>query len=71
MYKRQLDDVIIGQLEAKRKKVDVHFYYTPRILSNQTFIFDPEQMCSWWHEGFEKGVNSTPETHCLEYHMKA
>ena len=65
-----LDDLIIGQLEAKRNKVDLNFYYTPRVLSNQTFIFDPEQMSSWWEEGFEKGKGGTPKTHCIAFHKK-
>ena len=65
-----IDDLTIGQLEAASRNVDIHFYYTPRILSNKTFIFDPEQMKSWWLEGHEKGKNSIPETHCVLYRDK-
>lgn len=65
-----LDDLMIGQLAATHRKVDIHFYYTPRVLSNQTFIFDPEQMSSWWSEGYEKGKTATPKKHCIEYHKR-
>ncbi len=60
-----LDDITIGQLEALNKSVDIHFYYTPRILSEQVFVFDPEQMTNWWSEGYEIGENSTPKIHCV------
>lgn len=47
------DDIIIGNLEARDKKVDLNFYYTPRLLTEQSFVFDPEQMNAWWEEGFQ------------------
>ncbi len=65
-----IDDLMIGQLEAKHRKVDIHFYYTPRILSNHTFVFDPEQMSKWWAEGLKKGENSAPKMHCVKYHER-
>jgi predicted patatin/cPLA2 family phospholipase len=61
-----LDDITIGQLEAINKSVDIHFYFTPRILSEQVFVFDPEQMTNWWSEGYVKGENSTPKIHCVK-----
>jgi len=65
-----LDDLTIGKLEAKHCKVDINYYYTPRILSDQVFIFDSEQMSDWWEEGLEVGKISTPATQCLHYKMK-
>ncbi len=47
------DDQIIGKLEAMAKKVALQFYYTPRLLTEQSFIFDPEQMKTWWEEGYQ------------------
>jgi len=61
-----LDDITIGQLAAKNGNVDINFYYTPRILSEQVFVFDPEQMTSWWSEGYEIGENTTPRFHCVK-----
>lgn len=61
-----LDDLVIGQLEANKNNVDIHFYYTPRILSKHTFIFDPEQMSNWWEEGFLKGKAIIPRSHCIK-----
>lgn len=64
-----LDDLTIGKLEAKHCKVDINYYYTPRILSDQVFIFDPDQMSNWWNEGHEVAKISTPATQCLHYKM--
>ncbi|MCB0707638.1 MAG: patatin-like phospholipase family protein [Saprospiraceae bacterium] len=47
------DDITIGQLAAANKKVKIQFYYTPRLLAEQAFIFDPEQLNAWWEEGYE------------------
>lgn len=65
-----LDDLLIGQLEAKDRQVDINYYYTPRILSDQVFIFDPEQMSDWWKEGRAMGKKSTPATQCLRFKEK-
>ena len=65
-----LDDLMIGQLEARHYKVDIQFYYTPRVLSDQIFIFDPEQMSNWWSEGYKIGRTSTPAMHCVAYKEK-
>lgn len=62
-----LDDLLIGQLEAKDRQVDINYYYTPRILSDQVFIFDPEQMSEWWKEGRAMGQKSTPAMQCLKF----
>lgn len=48
-----VDDLTIGKLAAANQQVDINFYYTPRILTEHSFIFDPEQMREWWKEGFE------------------
>ncbi|RMG27645.1 MAG: patatin-like phospholipase family protein [Bacteroidetes bacterium] len=61
-----LDDLLIGQLEAAHKRVDMQFYHTPRILTGQNFIFDPVLLKAWWEEGYEVALKSTPKTHCLK-----
>ncbi len=60
------DDIIIGNLEANTKKVDLDFYYTPRLLTEQSFIFDPVQMAAWWEEGYQVFQEERkPVTHAL------
>jgi len=61
-----VDDITIGQLEAKQRNVDIQFYYTPRVLSEQVFIFDPEQMTEWWEEGYAIGESTAPRFHCVK-----
>ena len=61
-----VDDITIGQLEAKQRNVDIQFYYTPRVLSEQVFIFDPEQMTEWWNEGYAIGESTAPRFHCVK-----
>lgn len=59
------DDLAIGQLEASSRKVDIHLFHTPRILTEQSFIFDPVRMKAWWEEGYETAKNAQPDRHCL------
>ena len=61
-----LDDITIGRLAAEGRDVDINFYYTPRILSDQIFMFDPEQMTDWWAEGYHIGESTTPRFHCVK-----
>ena len=59
------DDLIIGKLEALTRKVALHFYYTPRLLTEQSFIFDPGQMAAWWDEGYQLFQVKTPQVQIL------
>ncbi|MDO8366057.1 MAG: patatin-like phospholipase family protein [Saprospiraceae bacterium] len=54
------DDQIIGNLAALAQKVALHFYYTPRLLTEQSFIFDPVQMHAWWAEGYQLFQSEKP-----------
>lgn len=48
------DDVLIGHLQSiYNKDVKVNFIFTPRVLTNHAFFFDPQQMREWWKEGLE------------------
>lgn len=48
------DDILIGHLQSiYNDDIHVRFFFTPRILTDYSFYFDPEQMKSWWKEGFE------------------
>ncbi len=48
------DDILIGHLEGIfNRDVNVNFIFTPRILTEYSFYFDPKQMRTWWEEGYE------------------
>lgn len=47
------DDIQIASLNAKDNDVILNIYYTPRILTNNPFVFDKDLMTGWWAEGFE------------------
>lgn len=46
------DDIFIGNMESIYNDVFMRFYYTPRILTENSFVFNPEEMSAWWDEGF-------------------
>lgn len=47
------DDVYIGQLESiYNPSIKFRFFYTPRVLTEQSFWFEPTEMKAWWEEGF-------------------
>lgn len=62
-----LDDLMIGRLEAKYKKVDIYYHHTPRILTEQNFIFDPQQLTQWWLEGRQIAADTMPAKQCIEF----
>ena len=48
------NDLYIGHLQSVYdKKVNVNFIFTPRVLTEYSFIFDPDEMTAWWEEGIE------------------
>lgn len=48
------DDIRIGHLESiYNDDLHVRFFFTPRVLTEYSFYFDPEQMKPWWEEGYE------------------
>lgn len=47
-----LDDLNLGRLESMRRNVKLNCFYTPRLLTENSFIFDAEQMAGWWNEGY-------------------
>jgi len=52
-YQMGRHDILIGHLESiYNKDVKVNFIFCPRELTEYSFYFDPEQMRSWWHEGY-------------------
>jgi NTE family protein len=46
-------NVEIAQLEANKKDVKINIIYTPYRLTENSLVFDKEQMLKWWEEGYE------------------
>jgi len=48
------DDIRIGHLQSiYNDDIHVRFFFTPRVLTDYSFHFDPQQMRDWWQEGYE------------------
>ena len=43
----------IGNLVALDQNIKLRIFYTPRILTTNSLVFDKEKMNSWWQEGWE------------------
>jgi len=53
-YQLGRHDILIGHLESiYNDDVKVNFIFSPRELTEHSFMFDPDQMKSWWQEGYE------------------
>jgi len=59
------DDVQISKLKALDEDVIINIYYTPRVLTNNSLIFDKEVMLNWWTEGYEYAKEQQCKTFCL------
>lgn len=59
------DDILISNLQSRVRRTSVNCYFTPRILTENSFVFEPEQMATWWREGFEFGRSQSPA--CYKY----
>jgi NTE family protein len=46
------DDIKMGLLESRYSDLRINLIHTPRELTDNSFIFNPEQMSAWWNEGF-------------------
>lgn len=49
------DDILMGHMEGIYNNIDIRFWHTPRILTQNSFIFNPDLMKSWWQEGYDMG----------------
>ena len=47
------DDIRLSLMESRFSKVNINLIHTPRVLTDNSFIFDPDQMRGWWAEGYE------------------
>ncbi|WP_405198117.1 patatin family protein [Christiangramia sp. LLG6405-1] len=46
-------DIVEGKLAAMNKKVKLNIYYTPTKLTENSLVFNKEDMTDWWQQGFE------------------
>ena len=55
-------NVKIGKLVAEDFNAKVNLFYTPRVLTTNSLVFDQDKMVRWWQEGFDyaKKQFSTP-----------
>ena len=54
------NDILIGNLQTQHKESQLNCYHTPHVLTDNSFIFDPEQMTVWWEEGIRYARKNSP-----------
>lgn len=47
-----MQNMHIGKLVAKDYKATLNIYYTPRVLTTNSLVFNQNQMSAWWEEGY-------------------
>lgn len=47
------DNIKVGQLLAQQKGVKSRIFYSPKVLTTNSLVFDQEEMEKWWQEGWE------------------
>jgi predicted patatin/cPLA2 family phospholipase len=47
------DDITNAMLESRFSGIKINLIHTPRQLTDNSVIFDPEQMRGWWQEGYD------------------
>nr|WP_322626209.1 patatin-like phospholipase family protein [uncultured Flavobacterium sp.] len=60
------DDIIISQLQAERNNVHISFYFINRVLTTRSFIFNKQEMATWWQEGLDLFKTTTHESHVIK-----
>ncbi len=45
------DEKYIGLLESMHHQIKIRYFHTPRVLTDNSLCFDPQQMRLWWDEG--------------------
>ena len=52
-----LDNLKVGELLAKKYNVKLRLFYTPRVLTTNSLVFNQQEMEQWWSEGWEHTRN--------------
>ncbi|MGB0828208.1 MAG: patatin-like phospholipase family protein [Flavobacteriaceae bacterium] len=53
----EMQNMHIGKLVAEDYKATLKVYYTPRVLTTNSLVFNQPQMKAWWEEGYEYAKN--------------
>lgn len=57
-----ITDVAIGVLEQNlNHDVDIHFYHTPNVLTDNPLNFEPKKMALWWKQGYNYAKENDPQ----------
>lgn len=59
-----IKDLIIGKLMGMNRSIDIRVYYTPRQLTDNSLVFDPDLMSRWWEEGYQFAAANDPVCYC-------
>ncbi|GLR15944.1 patatin-like phospholipase family protein [Portibacter lacus] len=46
------DDIYLGLLESRHSNIKTRFFHTPKLLTENSFVFEPEEMKEWWEQGY-------------------
>lgn len=57
----ELHDIREGKLAAKNNNVKLNLYFTPDQLTENSLIFDRQQMLEWWRQGYEHAEKKSKE----------
>ncbi len=60
------DDIIISDLITKDRSVKINVYYTSYMLTNNSLIFNKDEMKRWWEEGYEHGKTSDKVSYTIK-----
>ena len=52
------DNIKVGHLMAKEKGVKLRVFYTPKVLTTNSLVFNRDEMEKWWQEGWEHAQQS-------------
>ena len=58
-----VDNINLAICTGKDKRIKINYYYIPNKLTNNSLIFDPDQMSGWWKDGFEYAASNVPVIH--------
>jgi predicted patatin/cPLA2 family phospholipase len=47
------DDILVGKLTGEETEVKINIYRTPIALTDNSIIFDKEEMTKWWGDGYD------------------
>jgi predicted patatin/cPLA2 family phospholipase len=52
MRKIAKDNIDINKLESHGREIDINIYYTPYSLTENSLVFNKDEMLGWWDEGY-------------------